>query len=689
MAISQRSGFQKKSRCGKTSLPIHILSPDLELNNIKLSLTNDYKKNETYITINQSLFNLELDQNLISLSGNLSGNLDSLKSNGFTLFSNKKIEGNDIIFKINTKDGHTYLESGYLEANSLKLHPTVSFKKQENGNMVKLIIETSGNLDAHLNLFNLPEGITLKQLNEDAEIRVSYNQDGLVNPLTRPFNQLKFEIKNAHFSSPSIPYPVQHLHIIGNYNNGVKHSPETNNLIVDTLNFKIEESYVNARLLINNLKDPVVQGHLISEIDLKHILHDDKFRATGFVRADLFIDGKINELRKLHLNNDQRAYGYVQIDSVDLLLGKSENRIRIPYGNINLDNHYVEIIDLNGQFNDSFFEIQAELNNLDDFILNNKNPLRGNINISSDYINLESLIAPKDTLKRNQSTFKIPNTNLDINFQAKKIEGKFGTIDQLNFNGNIDHESLSVDNLTFNFEDGIVKSNLLIKRSENGLEIKGGKINAEFNHLNIDKILNSGKRNVESSKGTQLPHDLNLQFDLSIKDGIAFEREFRNFEMNVIFAKGDIEVKKIETELMKGKLSLYSDIKYNQEGIWYVKADGNTTFPHLSVRDLLNDFHKEKSSSSETEKPFKLPEIVDINLGVKIDSLEYGKLVFNNIHTKINVTRDEIGIEDFSINLNKGLGQIDLQLVNYLQDDPRIIGNIDLDHRLCEYSNNL
>jgi len=123
---------------------------------------------------------------------------------------------------------------------------------------------------------------------------------------------------------------------------------------------------------------------------------------------------------------------------------------------------------------------------------------------------------------------------------------------------------------------------------------------------------------------------------------------------------------------------LYSDIKYNQEGIWYVKADGNTTFPHLSVRELLNDFHKDESSSPKTEKPFKLPEVVDINIAVKIDSLQYGSMMFNNIHTKIKASRDEIDIEDFSINLNKGLGQIDLQLVNYLQDDPRIIGNIDL-----------
>jgi hypothetical protein len=134
----------------------------------------------------------------------------------------------------------------------------------------------------------------------------------------------------------------------------------------------------------------------------------------------------------------------------------------------------------------------------------------------------------------------------------------------------------------------------------------------------------------------------------------------------------------METELLKGKLSLYSDIKYNQEGIWYVKADGNTSFPHLSVRELLNDFHKDESSSPKTEKPFKLPEVVDINIAVKIDSLQYGSMMFNNIHTKIKASRDEIDIEDFSINLNKSMGQIDLRLVNYLQVDPTIIGNIDL-----------
>ncbi len=242
----------------------------------------------------------------------------------------------------------------------------------------------------------------------------------------------------------------------------------------------------------------------------------------------------------------------------------------------------------------------------------------------------------------------------------------------------MDHENLSIDNLTFNFEDGIVNTNLMIKLGENGLEINGGKINAEFNHLDFDKILNSGKGKAKSSHGMQIPQDLDFQFDLSAKSGVVLGKEIRNFDMNVIFSNGDIEVKKMETELMGGKLSLYSDIKYNQEGIWYVKADGNTTFPHLSIRELLNDFHKENSSSSKTKKPFKLPEIVDINIGVEIDSLAYGRMLFNNIHTNIKASRDEIDIEDFSIDLNKGLGRIDLQWVNYLQDDPRIIGNIDL-----------
>ena len=663
----------------KMDLPVNIYSPDLELNNAKLYLTNEYKKNETYVTINRSLFNLDIDQDLINLSGNFEGQLDSLKSGGMTLFSNQKVIGRDIVLKINTEENHTYLESGVLESNALTLHPTISFRKQENGNKVKLRIESQGNFDDHLSLFNLPENISLSQLNKDAEIKISYNQDGLVNPTTRPFNQLIFEIKNADLISPILPYPVRNLHIIGNYNNGDMHGPETKNLIVDALNFKVEESFVDAQLIISNFIDPIVKGHILSEIDLHHILHEDIISASGKINVDLFVDGKISELQELHLNNKQHAYGKIQIDSVDLISKKSKQHIRIPTAEISLDNHYLRIEDLRGQIMDSKIEIQAELNNLDQFILKRKTPLTGNIDITSDYFNLSSLNFTNDTIKGNENNFNMPNVNVDLNIEAKKINGGFGSIDHLIINGTLDHDTLNINNMTFDYQEGKIVSNLIIQLNQhNGPQIKRGKIDAQFNQLNIDELGNTSGKNTDNKGGTNLPQNIDLELLLSIRNGIVLGKEFNNLDMNVNFSKGDIEIKKLTAELMNGKLSFNSDIKYNSEGIWFIQAEGNSMFPYLSVRELLNDFHKKEFSPDKPRRIPKIPEIVDINLLIDIDSLLYGSKMFNDIHTGLKISRDEIDIENFTIDLKEGLGHIDLQIVDYLMQRPRIAGNIDL-----------
>ena len=669
----------RKAVKNKMNFPVNIYSPDLELNNVKLCLTNDYKNNQTYATINRSLFNLDIDQHLIKISGDLKGQLDSLKSGGITLFSDKKVIGRDIVLNINTEENHIYLENGFLVSNTLILHPTISFRKQGNGNEVKLRIESQGNFDDHLSLFNLPENISLYQLNKDAEIKISYNQDGFVNPTTRPFNQLIFEIKNADIKSPALPYPVRNLHIIGNYNNGDMHGPETNNLIVDALNFKVEESFVDAQLIISNFIDPIVKGHFISEIDLDHILHDDIINASGKINIDLFFDGKISELQELHLNNKQHAYGKILVDSVDILFKKSKQHIRIPTAKISLDNHYIRIEDLKGEIMDSNIEIQAELNNLDQFILGRKTGLSGNINITSDYFNLSSLNTANDTIKDNENKVRRPNVNLDLNIEAKKIEGGFGSIDHLIINGNLDHDKLNINNMTFDYQEGKIASSLIIQLNQHDTpQIKRGKIDAQFNQLNIDELGNTSGNGNDSTKTSFIPQNIDLELALSIKNGIISGREFKNLGMNVNFSKGDIKIKKLSTELLNGNLSFNSDIKYNSEGIWFIQAEGKAMFPTLSVRELLNDFHKKEFSPDKPRKVPKIPEVVDINFHIDIDSLLYGSRMFNDIHTGVKISKDEIDIEDFSIDLNEGLGHIDLQVVDYLLHEPRIAGNIDI-----------
>jgi hypothetical protein len=266
-----------------------------------------------------------------------------------------------------------------------------------------------------------------------------------------------------------------------------------------------------------------------------------------------------------------------------------------------------------------------------------------------------------------------------LNIEAAEIKGDFGTINQLHINGNIDHDTLEIKNMTFDYGEGKIASNFIIHLGQHdGLHIKGGKIDAQFNQLNIDELLNVQSKYNDNTGANNLPQNIDLELDLSVKNGIILDRAFSNLDIDVSFSKGDIEIKNLETELLGGNISLNSDIKYNSDGIWFIQADGNAIFSNLSARELLNDFHKKEKSSVKPKKIPKIPEIVDINIGIVVDSLLYGTETFSDIQTEVKVSRDEIDIEDFSIELNEGLGQIDLKVIDYLKQEPRITGNIDL-----------
>ena len=119
----------------------------------------------------------------------------------------------------------------------------------------------------------------------------------------------------------------------------------------------------------------------------------------------------------------------------------------------------------------------------------------------------------------------MPNVNLDLGIQAKKIHGNFGTIDHLIINGNLDHDILNINNLTFDYKEGKIKSNLTIQLSQqNGPKIKAGKIDAQFKVLNIDEIQKTLKQRTDSSKVTNLPQNIDLEFNLSVKNGILLCR---------------------------------------------------------------------------------------------------------------------------------------------------------------------
>lgn len=679
--------FSNKKDAQNPENNIHLKAPDLEIINLNLALINQYKKNETYISLRESLFKLRIENEIISLSGDIKAQLDSMKSNNAALFKEVEAIGEGLVLKMDLKNGLTSLEEGVLRSNTLTIIPRATFQKQGDGNYVILKVGSKGNLGDHLKIFNLPLIDGLEQLNEDAFIEVSYNQEGFVNSITRPYNQLKFDIRKADISIPELPYPIRNLHITGNYNNGEERIPESNNLIIDTISFDIEDSYLRARLHLSQMKDPKINGHLISEIHLDHIIDNDKLSASGTVRADMYVDGKISELKKIHLQGGTQAEGSILLESVSILFKKEDYRLFIPKGRLSLNNHLVQLHKINGSFAGISFRLHGKLNNVDQYILKEHDLLSGSIYLESDAIDLKKFSSGRKTSPAKKGTFNLSDMDLNLRLTAKALKGDFGSLDNVLLSGNISKDRILLDTLQLNYQEGMLYSHASALYYEGKLDSLQGYIRGNFKTIDFDQLLISRDKEKSAIKNNKdnkdspnnlLPKNIDLDVHLTMGHGLYKSERFSNLILNAEVLNDEIKLRNFSTDFNRGQINVNGDLKFNEFGIWYVQAEAQADFPFLSIGELLDDFKKDTPSSQETE-PTVWPEIIDIQMILQVDSLEYGHHVFPHFRTGIVLNKDELDIDHFTIEIPGGQGKIDLEIQDYLLDKPVISGVLQLD----------
>ena len=358
----------------------------------KVYFENQIKRNRTGLTIRKAWFDLAPQDSLLVFHGNLEGHLDSLISNDSRLFANQPIQAKEIEISINRFNGLKELTNGYLQAHTLKLFPKLKLKPHEDGQIIELNISGEDNFDAFLDLFEFHSGFDLQQINSKSKLNLTYHQSGFVNPFQRPFSELIFEITDAEFTGEALPFPLKVVEIRGNYNNGEGHSPETVELDIDTIRATVSESYINGRFTLKNLKDPIVDAHLMSNLDLSHIVKETKnFKLVGTIDFDLLVAGKISELKKENKLGEHTAKGQINVHNLKLVLKGQDIDIDLVSGSTILNNEIFEVSTLVGAFNKSAFHFQGFIENWDHYLFEENQLMLGKFEINFDELDLTKM----------------------------------------------------------------------------------------------------------------------------------------------------------------------------------------------------------------------------------------------------------------------------------------------------------
>ncbi|MCB2218769.1 MAG: AsmA family protein [Bacteroidetes bacterium] len=691
------SGKDKKSDSIHTAL---LLDADkIILKRSSLYFANQIKGNRTCISIEEAHLKITSIDSILQFTGEMEGRLDTLISNNTVLFASIPVTGHNIKLIVNRYTGIKELKSGYLMAHDLKLIPRFMMKPHGTGQQMELHISGEDNFDAFLDLFEFHSGMDLKQTNTEAKLALSYNQKGFVNPFLRPYSELDFSITGALFEGEVLPYPLNVQKISGNYNNGEGHSPQTVELVIDTIHAQVNESYIHGRFQLNNLHDPLVDAHLVAMLDLEHLMKNTgNIQLRGSIDLDLKLKGKINEIRQFHLEGRQLASGKIDVHNLALMLNDQGYELELLNGSTILNNHILEITTLVGTFNKSAFHFEGLLENLDRLVIPNEEKLVGQFTLHFDDLDLTKIDAGKKDQK--DQGFSIPPFSklaLDFLITGDNLVTGYGALKNINLDCRLQPEKLQVRNFGFDFEEGAVDGNGVISFSEakigtielNRLEIDAfeghsmlnGKVDLDssgiknirllgdidIDHLEIEKIINTfhlGPKESKIKKPIKYPDEIDIAIGINSRTMKYKDVELENTRFDLRATEAEIEIRDFKTDLPFGNLELYITIQnFRNKNIQYA-GTADLIIDSLSINDLLDlealgipDLDQ-KNQSHENKVRHDWPAIRDLSLTIQAGHLSYNNATIHNLDLKFDFKNDILNLENLDFDFAGGKTKI-------------------------------
>jgi len=686
MSVVDSLGNKVKILAGKdkNSDSIHkamlIDAKNIEIRDSKVYFENKVKGNRTGIHIHHAWLDAQSKDSLLIIKGKFDGYLDSLVSNNTVLFANQPVKAFNVELEVNRFNGFKELKDGYILAHTLKLMPRFKMKPHEDGQLIELHISGEDNFDTFLDLFEFHTGFDLEQVKPEATLKLSYNQEGFVNPFQRPYSELDFEISYAEFTGETLPFPIEVKKIAGNYNNGLGHSPQTVELVIDTIYAYVSESFIRGRFELNNLHDPFVDAHIVADLDLSHLIKDTKnIRLAGAIDFDLSLSGKINELKKLHLEGKQTARGVINVDHLELILNEQGYSIELLNGASLLDNHILEITTLIGTFNESAFHFQGHLENLGQYIINDDENLLGKFALNIDEIDLTQInfgLPPNENKK--ESTFS-PFSYMALEFivNAKKIITPQGDVNNLEFDCRLSNNIINIRSMDFDFQEGHINGVGEATFDKNGLAGLNAEINGKFNDFNLTLPKTNQNKSKTKVKSFHLPEELNVKLELAINQGALEEIPLKNLHLSSHVYNNEILIKKFNVDVFGGHSDLNGRVLFDSTGLKDIQINANLNAYHLVVDELLNKFGKKPTTKPGTRK-LALPEELDITINLNAADVFYKDAEIKSLRTKIRADNNRLLLKDFNAVLPFGLLAMDISAADYRSNQIQYSGWIDL-----------
>lgn len=387
-----------------------------------------------------------------------------------------------------------------------------------------------------------------------------------------PSINLKLDVKDGSVKYPLLPATIQDivtsatLKVSGPGYNQVE-------MEVPSFSMRARDSKLTGRLNVTGpLSNQSIDMGLTANVNLQTWKDAFPMKETsdfkGTVTSDFTLKGTMNDIRKKNWK-DVIFDGYfngenIVIESTDM------PTIAIRKFSSDADPGMLEagIEDL--IFQESDFNIDASI--VDPLTYLTDESIDGSATVKSNKINTVDFISSNEGTAQDTS-FTIPNLNMDINWYAQQILTPSYRINNMIFEGSIEDDSVDINKLQALIEDQQVNATGSFSGIKQYLMNKGdlhGKINIKSPSINTAPLLNENSVDGDSNKKLLLPENVNIDIDAHIASLDHGSYQLKDLIGFASLKDGTLEIEQIQSSTLGGKIVA--------EGSYSTFSEGNDLF---------------------------------------------------------------------------------------------------------------
>lgn len=392
----------------------------INLENLKFQYSDVRKKHDVKVDIEYLKVQPLSLMDSLNLTSEISASLITINIDGFSLDTSIALNGNLDYASFNEKSSVKY-SGELLGANSIV--NTKWYKKEK-----KDVLDLTFDLEK-VGLSRIVEVLPkeyqsdiLKGASGGIELKGS-----LKGKMSNPAVHVNYQLINGMVGIEG--QKISQLNASGSFSQPSLTNVKKAKVSINALSGSFMNSNFDGNLELENLKSPWVKTKLNCVIDLQELYSNFSIEQfddlKGVVNVDAELSGGIKDLlsdKKRKSIRNFKSNGKIHFEGLEILPKGFSNKVDFEKGDLTFDNKDLKIVSLNGQVNNSKFDMNGKVANFLKTIFSDA-PLTFNANLNIDQLKLEEFITAEGSQEADSNYyFSLPE---DILLDVKLSLGDF------------------------------------------------------------------------------------------------------------------------------------------------------------------------------------------------------------------------------------------------------------------------